>query len=94
MNGRDATLYLQENQSHPHLVFLDLKLPLRGGFEVLEWLKTQPFAERMKVVIVSGSEDCKDLATAQKLGVEYLVKPVSNASLTQKVRAWLDEQHT
>jgi DNA-binding response OmpR family regulator len=89
--GKDATSYLQENQRHPHLVFLDLKLPLLNGFEVLEWLQNQPFKERMKVIILSGSGLHQDIVKAQKFGVEYLVKPISEEILAQKIRSWFAE---
>jgi DNA-binding response OmpR family regulator len=93
MDGKEATFYLQENRSHPHLVFLDLKLPLLGGFEVLEWLQTQPFKNRMTVIMLSGSALPKDIVRAQEFGIEYLVKPVSQEILAQKIQAWLDRQH-
>src|SRR6187549_3562882 len=38
----------------PDLLLLDLMMPKRNGFEVLEWLQSQPF-EDMIVVVLSGS---------------------------------------
>ena len=59
----------------PRLVFLDLKLPLRGGFEVLEWIRAQPELAHMVVVILSSSAETRDLVQAFTLGAQgYLVK--------------------
>ena len=83
-NGRQAIDYLAGNGIFadrtqyplPRLVLLDLKLPYKDGFEVLEWLRRQPMFESMVVVILTSSSQQKDLNRAYKLGARsYLVKP-------------------
>ena len=77
-NGGAATSYLKENQDLPHLVFLDLKIPVLTGFEVLKWIQAQPFKDRLDVIVLSGSDDPRDISSAREFGVnDYLVKPVS-----------------
>src|SRR3954469_12661943 len=39
----------------PDLVILDLKLPIRHGFEVLRWIRRQPALNDIYVAIFSGS---------------------------------------
>jgi CheY-like chemotaxis protein len=62
----------------PNIIFLDLKLPYRGGFEILEWLRSQADLANISVVILSGSDEASDHERAARLGADgYLVKPAS-----------------
>lgn len=66
----------------PDVVFLDLKLPVYSGFEVLSWLKTQPTLFNLTVIVLSGSEHAADAQRARELGAaSYFVKPISNEQL-------------
>ncbi len=91
-DGGEATSYLQENHDHPYLVFVDLKIPMLSGFEVLKWIQSQSFKGCLEIVVLSGSDDPRDIATAREFGVaNYLVKPVSVEDLAQKIQAWQDK---
>ena len=60
----------------PALVLLDLKLPHRTGFEVLEWLRHQPHLKRLVVVMLAHSLQPSDINRAYELGCNsYLAKP-------------------
>ena len=62
----------------PVIVLLDLKLPLKSGFEVLQWLRMQPKLRRLPVVILTSSSETPDINMAYELGANsYLVKPVA-----------------
>lgn len=62
----------------PCLVLLDLKLPYRDGFEVLEWIRGQPHLAATVVVMLTGSNEARDQQRAYALGARsYLVKPAS-----------------
>lgn len=60
----------------PFLLLLDLKLPLRHGLEVLEWMRSRPELAGIIVVTLTSSAEQRDLASARALGARYyLVKP-------------------
>jgi CheY-like chemotaxis protein len=71
----------------PALVLLDLKLPLRAGFEVLDWLRAQPALARTVVVVLSSSAETRDVERAFRSGAQgYLVKYPEPAVMLELVR--------
>jgi CheY-like chemotaxis protein len=66
----------------PGLLLLDLKLPARSGFEVLEWVRARAGLKRLPVVVFSASARAEDVTRAYELGASsYLVKPMDVAEL-------------
>ena len=57
----------------PTLAILDLSLPLRSGFEVLEWIRAQPKLSALPVVVLSGTKNLQDFDKAHKLGANACV---------------------
>ncbi|MGZ8920559.1 MAG: response regulator [Limisphaerales bacterium] len=87
-DGKAAVEVIQEainaRSSMPDAIFLDLKMPIMNGFEVLEWVRQQPWADTLNVTVLSGSDQQADVDRAQKLGATgYLVKPVTSSDLEQ-----------
>ena len=71
----------------PVVILLDLKMPRRSGFEVLEWLRAQPGVGRLPVVVLTSSRESRDVTRAYELGANsYLVKPSSPEDLIATVR--------
>jgi CheY-like chemotaxis protein len=60
----------------PDLVLLDLKMPRLTGFDVLQWLRSQPEHKKLPVVIFSSSDHQNDIDKAKSLGADdYRIKP-------------------
>ena len=73
-----------DRQKHqlPDLLVLDLKMPRRSGFEVLEWVKNAQGFEKLPVVILSSSDDPRDLKRASELHVDqYFKKTPQNSEI-------------
>lgn len=89
-DGQQAVEHLKQNVTRgavPRLMFLDLKLPLRGGFEILQWVRTQPALAGMAVVVLSSSAETRDVEQAYALGAQsYLVKYPPPAVLQEILR--------
>lgn len=83
----------------PALVLLDLNLPVRTGFEVLQWIRAQPRFSELVVVVLSSSNHQKDIDAARALGAnDYLVKPSNVEERLRMVRTlqekWLTGRQT
>ncbi|HWX21450.1 MAG TPA: response regulator [Candidatus Binatia bacterium] len=85
-DGEQALEYLTGNGPYanrerfplPFLVLLDLKMPGTDGFEVLQWIRSEPEMKRLLVVVLTSSNLQEDVDRAYDLGANsYLVKPVS-----------------
>jgi CheY-like chemotaxis protein len=69
--------YATRSSGHPAVMLLDLKLPKIDGLEVLRQVKTDNSLKIIPVVVLTSSNEEKDLVSSYKLGVNaYVVKPV------------------
>lgn len=87
MDGNEAVRIC--NDEPPDLVILDMMLPKRSGFLVLE--KIKGYADSPLVIMVTANEGKRHQAYAESLGVDgYLLKPVPLARLLEKAVELID----
>jgi CheY-like chemotaxis protein len=71
----------------PFLLLLDLKMPGTNGFEVLQWLRSQPDLKRLLAVVLTSSNLQSDVDRAYELGANsYLVKPVEFSEMVNMIQ--------
>ena len=71
-------------QEHPDLVLLDIRLPDRYGWTILEEIKQSPQLSDIPVVIFTASADAVFKGMAKEMGAaDYLTKPVSAETLRE-----------
>jgi len=87
-NGSEAiTLlneYFQKEKSLPHIILLDLNMPIMDGFAFIERFKTLPLEgkENVTIAIVTSSGSRLDIQKAKEKGIDiYLEKPISEEKL-------------
>lgn len=74
-SGEAALTYLNTNQ--PDIVFLDVVLPGRSGFEICRTIKSQTDTKKIPVVMCSTKNTDMDRFWGLKQGADfYLTKPV------------------
>jgi two-component system response regulator len=86
-DGVEAIQYLLSGeQSLPHLVLLDLNLPRVNGLEVLQRLRADSRTALLPVVILTSSNEDRDLVNGYRLGANsYVRKPVDFVEFSQAV---------
>ncbi len=84
-DGEQAIAYLAGTDKYarrdefplPDLILLDLKMPRVDGFEVLSWLRHQDSIGRIPVIVLTSSDNLRDVNRAYSLGANtFLVKPI------------------
>lgn len=104
-DGDEAIAYLQGDSPFadraqfplPTVMLLDLNMPRKNGFELLEWIRRQPALRRLPVIVLSASSQPEDIRRSYDLGASaYLVKPGNLDGLMHLARtlvAWLQLSH-
>jgi len=78
--------YAGRPDQNPRLILLDLKLPKVDGIEVLKQLKADDRTRAIPVVMVTSSQEGRDITESYKLGVNsYVVKPVEFEQFSETV---------
>lgn len=89
-NGEEA-LRLADS-FRPHLVLLDIMMPLKNGYEVCRSIRGNPALRQMKVVMLSAKGRESDAQQGLALGADaYVTKPFSTKGLLAQVRELLPE---
>ena len=92
-DGDEALNFLTEQGVKPDLILLDLILPKKNGFEVLETIRQDPLLEKLPVIIISNLGQPSDIERGKALGViDYFIKArLSIEELVNKVKKQTEE---
>ncbi|MBU3681820.1 MAG: response regulator [Flavobacterium sp.] len=89
-NGEEALAYLDrlmnENSPIPDLIFLDLNMPIMGGWEFLDAFseeKYRGYFAKSKVVVLSSTIDPRDIEKSKsyEMVLDFMSKPISKELL-------------
>ncbi len=71
----------------PYLLLLDIRMPKVDGVEVLQRLKTDPELKKLPVMMLTTTEDPKDVERCHELGCNaYLVKPIDYEKFSEAIK--------
>ena len=93
-DGVEALDYLRykgkfshRSTGYPAVILLDIKMPRMDGIEVLQAIRKDTELKLIPVVMLTSSQEDKDLIRSYSLGVNaYVVKPVDFDQFTEAVK--------
>lgn len=93
-NGTEALAFLlgadktgECNAKKAMLILLDLNLPDMGGVQILETIKSNVHLKRCPVVILTTTDDEREIQRCYDLGANvYITKPVNYESFANAIR--------
>jgi CheY-like chemotaxis protein len=95
-NGDQAIAYLagegrfanREEYPLPDALLLDLKMPRKSGFEVLEWIQAQPTLKELRTIVLTTSDDLSEVSRAYQLGAaSFITKPLNFSEFKESIMA-------
>jgi len=98
-NGQEAINYLKgegkyadrDTYAFPSVMFLDVKMPKASGLDVLRWVKEHPQCSVLPTMMLSSSDEEKDVKLAYELGANaYFIKPLHFEELKRMLQAAYD----
>jgi len=86
-NGEEALKLLLEKDNLPDLILLDLNMPRMNGIEFLSILKSDDNLKYIPTIILTTSNNQKDLFECFKIGVSgYVLKPLKYEVYMEKIK--------
>ena len=85
--GNDALERMKKNL--PHLILLDVSMPDKDGFEVLDHLKRDPETSSIPVIMLSGQTGTHFIMKACEMkATDYITKPFEEDELLRLIRKY------
>ena len=95
-DGQAALEYLQgkgpftdrEKYPLPRLMLLDINMPRKSGFDVLQWIRRESGFKSLPVLMLTSSEHPADMEKARQFAADdYLLKPSNPLELVEVVKS-------
>lgn len=89
-NGEEALKILEQKDRLPDIILLDLNMPKINGIEFLTMLKNNDVLRYIPTIILSTSNNKKDLLECYKIGIAgYVLKPLRYEEYVSKIEKLL-----
>lgn len=92
-DGQEALEFLHKKGIHagairPDLILLDLNLPKKNGWEILQSIKQDSTLKTIPVIVLTNSQDDKDVAMCYMLHANcYIVKPLGFSEFVNVIQS-------
>jgi CheY-like chemotaxis protein len=87
-NGEDFMHMLLSAPTNPDIIFLDLNMPIKNGFECMEEIKSSESLRNIPVVVLSTSGSPDSVQSAHDMGAHmYIQKPTDFSDLKKAIKS-------
>jgi two-component system, chemotaxis family, sensor kinase CheA len=91
-NGKSAIEFLQE-QADFDLVFMDIMMPVMGGYEAMKVIRQDLGMERLPIIALTAKAMKGERDKCMEAGAsDYIMKPLNINQLFSLMRVWLTQQ--
>ena len=91
-NAKEAMKMVEENYNDIALILLDIMMPGRSGYSVLEEVKNTDKFKDILVVLFTVKSFNEDVQKGKKLGADaYITKPFSGKDLLSRIKEILNK---
>lgn len=91
-NGQEAINKIDKLDEKPHLIFLDINMPIMNGWQCLKYLKSHHVYKHIPVIIYSTSSHQRDKEIATDLGALcFFTKPNNFNELKKALKIIFEE---
>lgn len=92
-NAKEAMKMVEENYDKIALILLDIMMPGRSGYSVLEEIKNSDRYKDILVVLFTVKSFKEDVQKGKTLGADaYITKPFSGKELLKRIQDILDKK--
>jgi len=93
-NAKEAMKVIEENYDRIALILLDIMMPGRSGYSVLEEVKNDEKYKDILVVLFTVKSFNEDVQKGKKLGADaYITKPFSGKELLNRIKEILEKRN-
>lgn len=86
LNGKEALVKVREKI--PHLLILDLLMPMMNGYEVCRRIRKDPTTKYLPIIMLTGRGELESKIEGIRTGIDdYMVKPFEPEELLAKIEA-------
>ena len=86
-NGEEALKIFEDKSKFPDIILLDLNMPKMSGVEFLTVIKEKDQFKHIPVIILTTSDNQKDLLECYRIGVSgYVLKPLKYNDYVDKIK--------
>jgi len=91
-NGKEAMKVIEEKHEEIALILLDIMMPGKSGYSVLEEIKSDARYKHIIVILFTVKSFNEDIQKGKELGADgYLTKPFSGKQLLKFIQAQLEK---